>query len=264
MKTRTGLAILIGAILAAGSAAQSQSGAQAVRSSSSLASGTTLNAELSAPVDSKKAKSGDAVMAHITEAVKADGKKVIPKDAKLVGHVTQASARAKGDPESALGIQFDKAVLKNGQELPLRVWIRAMAAEPRGVYQPGPNQDVATGVGSAAAAGSPMGASRSTMGGSPAAAGPPVGAATHTASGDGGSASAAEKTPGAAGGLNAAGQLTADSRGVFGMDGVHLATDASNPTQGSLITSSGKNVHLDSGTRLLLVFLAEVSTAPNK
>jgi hypothetical protein len=261
MKARTLLAILLGAILAASSAAaRTQTGAQTTANSASLAGGTTLNAELSASIDSKKAKAGDPVMAHITDAVKADGATVIPKGAKLVGHVTQAAARGKGDSDSALGIQFDKAVLKNGQEIPLSVWIRAIAAEPKSTYQPGPEQN--TLAGTPGAGPSPMGSGRSTMGGPPAAAAPPISASTDTGTAE--SAHSGEPTPGAAGGLNTAGQLSSNSRGVFGLDGLHLATDASNSAQGSLITSSAKNVHLDSGTRLLLVFLAVVSATPSK
>lgn len=246
MINRASLAILVGAIFAAGSAGQAQTGAPA--------GGTTLNAALGASVDSKRAKIGDPVIAHITEAVKADGEIVIPKGARLVGHVTQAASRGKGDSESALGIQFDRVVLKNGQEMPLSVWIRAIAAEPRSVYQPGPEQN--TLAGTPGAAPSPMGSGRSTMGGPPPPTAPPTGASTDTA--------AAGEMPGAAGGLNASGQLGSNSRGVFGLDGVHLATDAANPAQGSRITSSGKNVHLDSGTRLLLVFLGEVSATTKK
>jgi len=58
--------------------------------------------------------------------VKSEGKIVIPKGAKLVGHVTQASARTKGESESALGIVFDKAILKNGQEIPLSAGFRRL------------------------------------------------------------------------------------------------------------------------------------------
>lgn len=252
--------MLLGAILATSSAALSQSGAQTGGNSSTIAGGTTLNAELSASVDSKKAKSGDKVTAQVTEAVKADGVTMIPKGAKLFGSVTEATARANGDPGSALGIHFEKVVLKNGQEMPVNVWIRALAAEPRNAYQPGPEQNTLAGTPGAGA--SPMGSTRSSMGGPPAGAGAPAVGVTNASADDG--TNAGDKTPGAAGGLNAAGQLSANSRGVFGMDGVRLENDASNPAQGSLITSSKKNVRLDSGTRLLLVFLAEVSATPNK
>lgn len=255
MRTHTGLAMFMGAILCSCGAAQAQTDAQTGGNSVSLASGTTVNAELSASIDSKKAKAGDSVMAQVIEAVKEDGKTLIPKGTKIVGHVTQASARSKGDAESSLAIRFDKAVLKNGQEITLSVWIRAIAVEPRNVYQPGPEQS--TIAGTPAAGQSPMGASHSTMSGPPAATAPPVGASTDTGAGS-------ERTAGAAGGLNSAGQLAANSRGVFGLEGVQLSTDASSTAQGSLISSSGKNLHLDSGTRLLLAVLADASTTPNK
>src|SRR3984893_18445485 len=108
----------------ASSAASAQNG----QTNASLGSGAAINAELSARIDSKKAKPGDPVAAHTTEPAKSNGKTVIPKGSKLVGHVTQASARAKGDSESALGIVFDKAILKNGQEVPLNVAIQALAS----------------------------------------------------------------------------------------------------------------------------------------
>jgi hypothetical protein len=60
--------------------------------------------------------------------------------------------------------------------------------------------------------------------------------------------------------LNAAGQLTSNSQGVFGLNGLNLNAAASNATQGSVITSAGKNVHLDSGTRMLLVSQAEAGS----
>jgi len=73
----------------------------------------------------------------------------------------------------------------------------------------------------------------------------------NSAANAGGSIAGASK--GAVGGLNAAGQLTSNSQGVFGLNGLNLNAAGSNATQGSVITSAGKNVHLDSGTRMLLV-----------
>jgi hypothetical protein len=60
--------------------------------------------------------------------------------------------------------------------------------------------------------------------------------------------------------LNTAGQLTSNSQGVFGLNGLNLNAAASNATQGSVITSAGKNVHLDSGTRMLLVSQAQAGS----
>src|SRR6266849_1411401 len=298
---RAGMAIVVGTLFCMSAAAQSQTGAQAGaqsgsqasvqagqtqaqasgnasastsasaqngQASGSLATGSAFNAALSSPIDSKKCKPGDAVTAHSTEAAKSEGKTVIPKGSKLVGHVTQASARAKGESESSLGIVFDRAILKNGQEIPLNVAIQAIASAQSGVSAAGADMDTMGGMG-ASAAGSGMAGGRGALGGVTSAAGGAVGTVTNTAANVGGVAggtvnsaanaggSIAGASKGAVGGLNATGQLTSNSQGVFGMNGLNLSTAGSNATQGSVITSAGKNVHLESGTRMLLVSQAQ-------
>lgn len=298
---RAGIAIAVGALFCFGAAAQSQTGAQAgVQSSGqasveasktqaqasgnasasgsasvqksqangSLASGTAFNAALSSPIDSRKCKPGDEVTARTTEAAKAEGKTVVPKGSKLVGHVTQASARAKGESESALGITFDKAILKNGQEIPLNVAIQALASAQSSASAAGPDLDAFPGAG-ASAAGSGAAGGRGALGGVTSTAGGAAGAVTNTAASVGGVAagtanaatsaggSVIGRSKGAIGGLNAAGQLTSNSQGVFGLNGLNLSAAGSNATQGSVITSAGKNVHLDSGTQMLLVSQAQ-------
>jgi len=290
---RAGMAIVVGAFFCVAASAQAQTGAQAGAQSSSqasvqagrtqaqasgnasastsasaqngqangsLAAGTAFNAALSSPVDSKKCKPGDPVNARTAEAVKSEGKTVIPKGAKVIGHVTQASARAKGESESALGIVFDKAILKNGEEIPLSVGIQAIAAAQSSASAAGSDLDAFGGAGASAA-----GSGRGALGGVTSAAGGAAGAVTNTAANVGGAAggavnsaanaggSIAGASKGAVGGLNAAGQLTSNSQGVFGLNGLNLSAAVSNSTQGSVITSAGKNVHLDSGTRMLLV-----------
>lgn len=295
---RTGFAIVLGALFCFGAAAQSQTGAQAGAQSSgqasveagktqaqslgststsssasaqngeanaSLASGSAFNAALSSPVDSKKCKPGDPVNAKTTEAAKSDGKTVIPKGSKLVGHVTQASARSKGESESALGIAFDQAILKNGQEIPLNVMIQALASAENSTSVAGADLDTLGGAAGAAPAGSGMSGGRGALGGVASTAGGAMGTVTNTAGAAGGAVhstanaagSVAGTSHGAVGGLNAAGQLTSNSQGVFGLNGLNLNAAASKATQGSVITSAGKNVHLDSGTRMLLVSSAQ-------
>src|SRR5690348_3548530 len=110
------------------SAASVNGAAVNTNSSGSLAAGTTIPATLSKPIDARKAKSGDQVVARTTQDVRSDSGVVIPRGSRLIGHVTDAKAKAKGDSESALGIAFDQAVLKNGQQIPLNANIRALAA----------------------------------------------------------------------------------------------------------------------------------------
>jgi hypothetical protein len=291
---RMGISMVVGALFAVSAAAQSQAGAQAGaqatvqaghtqaqagasgqtsaaataqngQANAGLTSGTAFNAALSSPVDAKKCKPGDAVNARTTEAVKSQGRTVIPKGAKLVGHVTQASSRAKGETKSVLGIVFDKAILSNGQEIPLNVAIRALASAGS-ASMAGGEMDTMGGL-SGSAAGGPR-----AIGGVTSAAGGAVGTVTNTAANVGGVASStidsaataggnvAGASRGAIGGLNAAGQLTSNSQGVFGLNGLNLSAAASNSTEG-VITSAGKNVHLESGTRMLLVTEAQAGTA---
>ena len=291
---RTGLAIAVGALFSVSAAAQSQSGAQSSSQASveaghrqaqtsgnasastsasaqngqangSLATGTAFNAALSSPIDSKKCKPGDPVNAHSTEAVKSEGKTVIPKGSKLVGHVTQASARGKGESESSLGIVFDKAILKNGQEIPLNAGIQAIASAQSSASAAGSDLDTM----GASAAGSGMAGGRSPLGGVASTVGGAAGTVTNTAANVGGVAggtvnsaanaggSIAGTSKGAVGGLNTAGQLTSNSQGVFGLNGLNLSAAGSNATEGSVITSAGKNVQLESGTRMLLVSQAQ-------
>jgi hypothetical protein len=118
-----------------------------------------------------------------------------------------------------------------------------------------------------------MAGGRGGLGGVTSAAGGAVGTVTNTAANVGRAAGGAVNSTanaagnvagaskGAVGGLNAAGQLTSNNQGVFGLNGLNLNAAASNATQGTVITSAGKNVHLDSGTRMLLVTQAQAGSA---
>jgi hypothetical protein len=305
MMNRAGVAVIAGTLFAASVAAQTQSGAQAGaqassqtnvesnkqgaqastsgsasatgvvqpgQNSSALASDSTFNATLSAPLDSKKCKQGDPVTARSSEPARSDGKPMFPKGTKFVGHVTEASARAKGDSESAIAILFDKAILKNGEEVPVNLGIQAIASAQSSALATGSEIDTMGSMGGSAA-GSGSAGGRGVLGGASSTAGGAVGTVTNTAANVGGvtggtvnsatnvTGSIAGTSKGAVGGLNAAGQLTSNSQGVFGLNGLNLGSTASNGAQGSVITSAGKNVHLDSGTRMLLVSQAQAGAA---
>lgn len=253
----------------ASSSTSASASAQAGQNSANISSGTTMNATLSQPVDAKKNKPGDQVTAKTTEAVKSEGKVVIPKGSKLVGHVTQCKARSKEEKESALGIVFDKAILKHGEEIPLNVSIQALAAAQSAVSASEGADDLAAGAG---AAGGPRTVGGGALGGARSTAGAATGTVANTAANVGGAATgavgstvnAAGAASGAVGGLNAAGQLASNSQGVFGLNGLNLSSAVSSSTQGSLITSTSRNVHLDSGTQLLLVAQGQASVQGTK
>lgn len=204
------------------------------QSEATLASGMAILAELNGSLDAKKAKLGDAVSAHTIDAVKsADGRTILPKGTKLVGHLGMALARSKGDGETVLGIAFDKCVLKDGGEVTLNVKVQAIA-EPitfSGGRQ-SPSADTAT-LGTQQT--SPMGNARMGPGSSEA---PSGGVGSGNLDG---------------GGANS--ELNPHSKGVYGFRfrGLKLATAQVDNKAVSTVASDGKNVHLDSGTRMLLV-----------
>jgi hypothetical protein len=226
---------------------------------SSLATGTTIPATLSKPVDARKAKPGDEVTAKTTQDVRSTSGVVIPRGSRLVGHVTDAKAKAKGDSESALGIAFDHAVLRNGRQIPLNASIRALAAAANNMsasagddnFGNATESTVGGGMSAAPAprgGGGILGGTANTLGGAANSAGAAVNGAANGAANVSGSAAGALNTTG----LGAAGQLTSESQGVVGLNGLQLNSAASNTTQGSVITSTGKDVKLDSGTQMLL------------
>ena len=73
----------------------------------------------------------------------------------------------------------------------------------------------------------------------------------------------AADSAGAASGPSAGAALPASSRGIYGLKDLKLMVASSKTnTETTVITSTGKDVHLDSGVRLLLVMTAEAPAAP--
>ena len=224
-------------------------------------SGAATNAVLSGSLDAKKAKPGDPVTAKTTEPSKTGDNTTLPKGTKLLGRVTEAKAAGKGEAQSTLGFVFDRAVLKDGREIPINTSVRALAAaESAADTTTGDAMGRAAGGGDigggavrgggglvGGAAGNAGGALGGTVGGAGRVAGGAGGAIGSTV---GASNRALSGGAGAVGGLNSQGMLSAGSQGVFGMKDVSIAQSATGA--GSVVTSAGKNVHLESGTRMLL------------
>jgi hypothetical protein len=231
--------------------------ANAGKSSADVSDGTKIDATLANSLDAKKNKPGDAVEARTTQDVKQDGKVVLKKGTHLVGHVTQAQARAKDQTQSQLGVAFDHAVLSNGQEVPFHATVQALAAaQSTAAATAGSDDIVATGGGMGSASGTAR-SGGGLVGGVASTAGATAGSVVNTAgsaSGNaGGTLNGAARSTEAVGGLTSTGSLASNSSGVFGLQGLSIDSAASSATQGSMIVSSTKNVHLDSGTQMLLM-----------
>jgi hypothetical protein len=226
--------------------------------SANIPSDAKIDAVLATSLDAKRSKPGDEVEARTQEDVKQDGKVVLKKGTHLVGHVTQAQARAGSQTQSQLGIVFDHAVMKDGQEVPFSASIQALA----------PAQSVAaTGADGMMASGGGMGAMQGSTRGGGGLVGGVISSAGATSAGTtgtvmntsssvplnaGGTLNTVTRSTGAVGGLTSMGRLESNSSGVFGLEGLSINSAASSATQGSMIVSTTRNVHLDSGTQLLL------------
>jgi len=96
--------------------------------------GAEMNATLTQSVDARKAKPGDAVTATLTDDVRANGRLLLLRGTMLVGRVTEAQPRTRradssdAPADSRLGIEFETAVLRDGQEVPINATIQAVAA----------------------------------------------------------------------------------------------------------------------------------------
>jgi len=205
-----------------------------------IAPGSVLPAQLTKSIDAKKAKKGDEVVAKIMQDLRNNaGTVVVPKDTKIVGHVTEAEARSKEQKESQVAIAFDHAVMKNGEQMQMPMSIQAIIAAPNrnpaNASAEQPSSSPGPGTGNAPTAG---GGRAGSMGGTaPTPSSPPQ---------TSGSAPA-----GTSAGTQAQQPITGDTQGVVGIANLKLSP-APDPTQGSVISSEKNNVKLDDGTFLLL------------
>jgi hypothetical protein len=229
--------------------------------SAALTGGASLQAELTKPIDAKKAKPGDEVSAKVTQDVKSDGKVVIHKGTRLIGHVTEAQARTKEQANSTLGIAFDKAVFKGGEEVSFSSVIQAIGPPVQASVSTAADENANLGA-APPMSGAPRTGNGGLVGGVTSAAGGAVSGATGTAAGAA-TGAANDTVSGAtrtAGGLTAQGNLTSASKGVIGLQGLALNTptavagsgSASGSAQGSVVSSTSRNVKLDSGTQMVL------------
>jgi hypothetical protein len=243
-----------------------------------------VNTELVGKLDSKTARAGDPVVVKtIGKTRTADGM-VIPKGTRLIGRVTEVEAHRRGNQDSRLGLAFDRAELRNGQSIAIRSVIESVSPSQAAMNAAamGDEDMFASGPvgGSMAMGGGAIGGARSggglLGGGSRAVAGGAGSMAGGTVNAVGSSTGNAGARVGSAagGGLNAAGATAMGAgngtlRGAAagsgslaahatGLPGVMLGGDASGGASG-MLSASRKNVHLDSGTQLLVGVSSAVS-----
>jgi hypothetical protein len=201
-----------------------------------IAPGSVIPVSLTKTIDAKKAKTGDEVVAKVTQDMKSTtGEVIVAKDTKMIGHVTESQPRTKDQKESQVAISFDKAVLKDGNEMQMPMSIQAVVAPENNPTPSGSSSSAGTSEAPSPNAGSNT---RSGMGGSSA----PQPSAPSSTNGE-----ASNNAQGA----NPRPAITAQTQGVIGVSNLTLVA-APTPGQGSLLTSDKNNVKIEGGTMLLL------------
>ena len=241
--------------------------AQVSGSASANAEMRPVNTELVGKLDSKSARAGDTVVVKTTEKVRTADGLVIPKGSRLIGHVAAVQAHGSGQSDSAISVVFDRAELKSGASVGIHSVIQTVAPPVSAAAAGSMDGDssIAAPIGAGARsggggrlggglAGGALGATTSVAGGTASNLGATGGSA---ASGLGATTNGAVQstaglagstTTGVGGGVGATGSLAAHATGI---PGVMLAGDASGSASG-MLTASRKNIHLDSGTQMVM------------
>ncbi len=204
---------------------------QPAANSPRIAPGSVIPVALTKTIDAKKAKTGDEVVAKVTMDMKGgSGDVLVPKDTKVIGHITEVRAHSKEQKESQLSIAFNQAVLKD-QPVDLPMSIQAVV---------GPEQNSNDNANSGGGGAAPSPSSTGTSGSSPMAgrapSSPMSGQTQSPPSGQPDSPDAPK-----AGGRP---PINGQTQGVVGISNLSLS--------GSTLTSDKNNVKLESGTMLLL------------
>jgi hypothetical protein len=207
--------------------------------------GTAFNATLVTPLDASRNKAGDPVTAETSEAVTYERTVIFPKGTKIYGHLVRASSSHSGKG-SALFVQFDKAILKNGQQVMMNAGIQALVAGRAPVSG---DATAPAGVGMPHQGFTPSDEYTPRDVSNPAV----VPASQKTGSTSGSSSQ---------GSVTRQGMLTPDSQGALGSSDLKVYTPLSEGSDGTVLLS-GKNVRLDAGTKLLLVIQPPPESDPS-
>jgi hypothetical protein len=231
-----------------------------------LSVGTAFNASLIDTLDARRARPGDVVTAEAVEPVTYERSVVFPKGTKIIGHIVRATSGGRGRAGSALFIQFDKAMLKDGEEVILNAGIQALAV---GTVAPALSDADRTREGDSSAdlsapaernlESTPTPSAEPTSG-EPAARSDALVVSTIYDTPRSSVRAPLFAAPAAQGELSSDGLFTPESKGAFGRPDMKVYTPTSQGSHGTVLLSAKKNMHLESGTRLLLV----VQPPPNK
>jgi hypothetical protein len=204
-----------------------------------------VQGELVDQLDTKTAKTGDAVVIKTQSTIKtADGTE-IPKGSKLVGRIAGVKPIGEGSQNSQVALQFDHAELGGGQKLPIHAEIQELSTSENGAAMTPDATTASPGASPASGATAPGGMNGSTAAGSSS-----TQAQTQPQMGN---SSPANPPAGTIVARNGNIAIRATS-----IPGVLLATNAPGQQDPRLAQSSGillgpqHDIHLDSGTHVVV------------
>lgn len=215
-----------------------------------LQSGTALAAELQNTIDVRKAKVGDQIIFKTTKAIKSEGRTVVEKGARLIGHVSEVQQRSKENGVSRIGLLFDK--LENGSlSIPISATISSITS---GRATARSNEDAlfesssgASSQTSAQGSGGLLSGVGSTVGGVASTAGSVVGSST------------------AAVGSTVNNTTTSATALTRSLGRIQIAESSSTSAEGgSTLSLSGDNLKLEKGTNFNLVLTQSASASTEK
>jgi hypothetical protein len=236
--------------------------------------GSYMLVALTKGLKAKKLKPGDKVKAEVAQDVVSHGKLIIPVETELIGHVTEVCPHDSANPESRLGIVFDKILLKHFHDINFQAVVQVVAPpapRPSRVDQPsqmlppsmivGARDNGTAPIGGMNSAAARRGQASSNSSSSMSRASDmttfqsSITVKQSPSNRADGSSAQLETTPGGTP-LSIGMPL-----GVRGLKGLSLSTAPSASTPGPVIVSNTANVKLDSGTQILLhVLKVEIPT----
>lgn len=237
---------------------QTSSAVNAGDKSINLDSGTRLAGELQSTIDARKAKVGDQVVLKTTQAIKAQGRTVVSKGSRLIGHITEVSQKTKSNGESRVGLLFDR--LEGGSlNMPIAATITSIVNARASARSNEDDLFASNASSSSSSRASTGGSSSSSSGGL---VGGVVNSSTSTVGNVVGSTTAAvgstvDST------TSAVGNTTTGVTRSLG--GIQISQSSNTSIEGSSVLSlQGGNLRLDKGTTFNLMLTQSASAGTSK
>jgi hypothetical protein len=224
----------------------------------SLESGTRLAAQLHNTVDVRKANVGDQVVLKTTQALMSEGRTVVRKGARLIGHLTEVTRKSKGNGESRVGILFD-GLEQGSLSMPISVSISSITsakANAGAAYDDDMFGTSASGSGRATTTSSASSRNVGLLGGLAGGGGVVNSTASTAGSVAGGTTSAVGSTVNST--TNAVGRTTTGLGGSLSRIRISESSNTS-VEGGSVLSLQGDNLRLEKGTNFNLVLTQSAS-----